>query len=260
LTKKTNIILIGLVFIAKASLSYASYFECPNGNDPSKGPPWDPCRLFESKDVPSNHAQANNYNHSLTERAKEIRLKSISINKIEEMGLLGSQSEKGINGVSLEFLMWESAYKKQEPSQKLYKSSDFYSGMYGYTFKYFLPPFNYQKGWLYCQPLNFIPTDEQINKATDIINKFNIFINAILTPYKSKNPQNETAQQLIKRQKEFNEKVNKNIDDFKYNQYIKYAREQFNLYEIKQSKILIKETHFLNENCLKQTIGKTTIN
>ena len=214
-----------MITVSLMHTAMASYAECANGNDPKKGPPWDPCRYFESKDVPSDAESAKKYLTTVPQRIKAIRNGSITIGKLDQLGLIGNESSRTQNGAALELLMWQAGFKK--PKLKpigIYSYKDFYNGQYGYNFKYLILPFKYIEnntlGWKRCQPLRYTPTKFQIINAKKIISGFDNFIQALTKPYESKPADEETAQELYERQSEFNAEALAAVKAFDYDSYM----------------------------------------
>jgi len=251
-----------LISVFAINTAFASYAECANGNDPKKGPPWDPCRYFESKDVPSTKQDAEKFMQQVPAIMKKMQQEPLNINKLEQLGFLGNPSEQQQNGTAMEFLMWEAGYKKPTISAGgtgIFSVNSFYDGAYGYNFKYLLLPFKYTQGWLRCQGLNFTPNAGEILKAKEIIDNFNRFINRLLTPYKSIPADQETAQEMSARQTAFNDETLSIVKGFHYDDYMAYARSQLSLYTIAQSAIKPFSKHYLNLGCLREKQGKITI-
>ena len=236
------------------TLSFAQAF------DHCDGPPWDPCELFSSNDVPDNQAAADHYIKTLPQRVTEIHNTPLTIDKLDMMGFLGDANEKSQTATDLEFLMWEAGFdvtgnyvaNQQHP----YTVSNFYNHQYGDNFKYFLPPFDYKQGWEYCQALKFRPTVEEIKKARSILQEINDVITVLTTKLPKFDPETETSSDLVNKNRQYYDNALKKVKSFNYEADIYYAQSQFTQYKLVQSKKAITgEQYWINQPCLKGDSG-----
>ncbi|WP_203368666.1 hypothetical protein [Cysteiniphilum marinum] len=223
--------------------------------------PWDPCGILTSDDVPDNEQSAGQFLTTVPDTMKSIHQSPITINKIEQIGLLGDYTETSRNGAALEFLMWQAGYIEAKPHKpqditKRYQKEEFYNGIYGQNFRFFLRPFDYQHGWKHCQALKYAPSPTQITQAQIVIDGFNTFINEITRPYEPKSYQEETAQEMVDRQTAYNQQTMKAIEAFDYDASMSYARAQLNSYLQTQLKSIdTVNTFYLNQDCLNDEVG-----
>lgn len=222
------------------------------------GPPWDPCQLFESDDVPSSDATATVYVTQAPTKANQIYNTPVNIDQIDALGLLGDYSQKQQNGMALEFLMWQAGFqkpKKHYGALNLYKANEFYNGIYGNSFRFFLKPFDYQNGWKVCQALKYAPSKKEMAQATDVINQFKTLINALTKPYHNKTAKEETANELYDRQTQFNHDAMNAVKKFDYDKLMNYARSELANYINIQNSNAYNFDYYINPNCKVDTKG-----
>ena len=241
-----------LAIFAMCSFTYAF--------DHCDGPPWDPCELFSSGDVPDDQASANNYIKTLPEKVEAIHNAPLTIDKLDMMGFLGDANEKSQTATYLEFLMWEAGFQTNgnyvANQHQPYAKSDFYNHHYGNNFSYFLPPFDYKEGWSYCQALKFRPDQQQIKKAQEVLQEINDVITVITTKLPDFDSKTETSDDLVKKNRQYYDQVLKRLQSFNYDADITYAKSQFQLYtQIQTKKAYTGQAFWLNKPCLKGDTG-----
>ncbi len=238
---------------------YASYAECANGNDPKDGPPWDPCKYFESKDnIPKTAAGAKQYMPVAKQRIKQIHHQDLSlIDSLTYMGFLGNGATRYNNSVALEFLVWQSGYRSPIAGRFYphYKMSNFYHAGNNDDFKYFLPPFDYLKGWKNCQALAYKAKPQEVREAQKLIDQFKGLMYVLTMEYKPGDPDKETAKEIIDRQNKFNDAIIQRVKDFNLDASLAYAKSQLNQYVRQQTKYHFGVKMYLNAGCLKATYG-----
>ncbi len=248
----SKIMIVCLMIVSTLSLAQAF--------DHCDGPPWDPCELFSSDDVPDNQSAASSYIKTLPQRVSEIHNAPLTIDKLDMMGFLGDANEKSQTATYLEFLMWEAGFDAKgnyvANQQTPYAVADFYNHQYGDNFSYFLPPFDYKKGWKYCQALKFRPTVEQIQKAQSILQEINDVITVLTTKLPEFDPKTETSSDLVKKNRQYYDNALTRLKTFNYETDINYAQTQFDQYMIVQNqKAITGEQYWINQPCLKGDSG-----
>ena len=248
--------LLAVVSLSAISVNSTYAFGCS-----MNGPPWDKCEFAKVASVPDTKEAANIFYSNVPSKMKSIHNNKLTIDSLNDIGLLGAYSEISKNGAAIELLMWECGFKlpKHKSLNKIhhtpYSYTDFYNNSYGVNFKYFVLPFSYKRGWSYCQYLRFIPNNKQIVKARQILESFDHFIKAVTTPYTSTSDQEDT-QDMIKRQHEFNTDMKNALDAFKYDEYMAYANKELNNYLQVQNSGFSFQDVYGNIGCIKEIHGK----
>lgn len=90
-------------------------------------------------------------------------------------------------GASIDFCVWMVGAKtpQNHKSNELYTADDFYnrSNAIFTRFDYMIQPFAYEKGWNKCQPLKYMPTKSEQQRAYDSLYAMINFTHVMTKPY-----------------------------------------------------------------------------
>ena len=229
------------------------------GVDTCDGPPWDPCEVAQQNDTPDNENNAQSFIACLPDKIASIHRTPLTIDKLERMGFLDNDDQSKALGASIEFLMWQAGFISGSfiaNANAPYTWQNFYPNTKGVNFKYFIPPFDYEKGWGYCQALKYRPSIAESKKAEKLLQRLDNLINALTSPLPDFDSAKESYRDLANKYHHYYDSILEQLDTFDYDVEMDDANMQFSTYCQKQTAALdIGQTHWLNQPCHEGDTG-----
>ena len=223
------------------------------------GPPWDPCEIAQQEDISENKHNAESFIINLPDKIASIHRMPLTIDKFEQMGLLGNDDQSKALGASIEFLIWQAGFIPGNfvaNANSPYTWQNFYPNTERATFKYLIPPFDYQKGWGYCQALKYRPSVDESKKAEKLLQRLDNLIDALTSPLPDFDGTNESYHSLADKYHRYYDSILAQLDTFDYDREMNEANMQFNAYSQKQASTLdFTQTHWLNQPCHEGDTG-----
>lgn len=151
---------------------------------------------------------------------------------------LGLVNNDNGSAEAFEYVVWLSKYKQPDTTKNDYHYNDFNKDtIHQDSYRYFVPPFHYQKGWKQCKYLKYSPSSEDIKQAKNIVHQYRNIIDVVTTSYEMDDSEALTSQSLYEKQNAYNNRRADAINAFEQGQIEAKSVQAYKRYLNAQSQV-----------------------